>query len=48
MSPSDSFSSKLKAGWSRDDLMKYYALNDSEYEKIHDCVQRIQSETARR
>ncbi len=44
---SDSFSAKIKAGWSRDDLMKYYALSDGEYEKVHECVLRIQSETVR-
>ncbi len=42
-----SFSAKMKAGWSRDDLMKYYALTDGEYEKVHECVLRIQSETMR-
>ncbi len=48
MSPSDSsFSAKLKAGWSKADMMRYYCLTDNEYEKVHECVQRIQSETVR-
>ncbi len=43
-----SFSVKPKAGWSKDDIMKYYCLTDGEYEKIHECVQRTQSEAMRR
>lgn len=41
--PYDSFYSKLKAGWSKDDLMKYYCLNDNEYEKARECVLIIHS-----
>ncbi len=36
-----SFSEKLKAGWSKADLMRYYALNEAQYNKMLVCLQEI-------
>jgi len=36
-----SFSQRLKAGWSKADLMRYYALNETQYNKVVECLQEI-------
>ena len=42
-----SFSQKLNAGWSKDDLVKYYALNEGQYQKVLNCLDRITKEKAK-
>ncbi len=39
-----SFSTKLKAGWSKADLMRYYALDEKRYKKVLACLERIKVE----
>lgn len=34
MKKTPSFSQRLKAGWSKEQLMKYYALTEAQFEKI--------------
>jgi len=41
MKKETSFSQKLKAGWSKERLMAYYALSEREYEKILGCLKAI-------
>ncbi len=36
-----SFSQKLKAGWTKERLMAYYALTEAQYEKILGCLEAI-------
>ena len=36
-----SFSQKIKAGWTKERLMAYYALTEREYEKIMECLKEI-------
>jgi hypothetical protein len=36
-----SFSQKIKAGWTKERLMTYYALTEREYEKIMECLKGI-------
>lgn len=36
-----SFSQRLKAGWSKADLMRYYALDEKQYDKVLACLQVI-------
>jgi hypothetical protein len=36
-----SFSQNLKAGWTKEQLMAYYALTEREYERILGCLKRI-------
>ncbi|MDO8727188.1 MAG: hypothetical protein Q7J35_14055 [Candidatus Methanoperedens sp.] len=39
-----SFSDKLKAGWSREQLMKYYCLSEERYNKTIQCLEDIREE----
>jgi hypothetical protein len=41
MKGESSFSQKVKAGWTKEKLMAYYALNEREYEKVVSCLQKI-------
>lgn len=36
-----SFSQKVKAGWSKERLMAYYALSEREYERTMECLKGI-------
>jgi hypothetical protein len=36
-----SFSQRLNAGWSKADLMRYFALDEKQYEKVLVCLQSI-------
>ncbi len=36
-----SFSDKLKAGWSKTDLMRYYGLDEKRYNKVLECLEGI-------
>jgi hypothetical protein len=36
-----SFSQRLKAGWSKADLMRYYALDEKQYDKVLASLQGI-------
>lgn len=36
-----SFSQRLKAGWSKADLMKYYVLDEKQYDKVIACLKGI-------
>jgi len=39
-----SFSGRLKAGWSKADLMRYYMLDESRYNKVIESLKGIKSE----
>jgi hypothetical protein len=36
-----SFSRRLKAGWTKEQLMKYYCLSEAQYTKVVECLKRI-------
>jgi len=36
-----SFSRKLRAGWTKDELMKYYSLTEAQYEKVIESLEAI-------
>ena len=36
-----SFSQRLKAGWSKADLMKYYAMDEKQYDRVLAFLQGI-------
>ena len=36
-----SFSQKFKAGWSKAELMKYYAMDEKQFDKVLACLQGI-------
>jgi len=36
-----SFSQRLKAGWQKPELMAYYALNETQYQKVLERLQEI-------
>ncbi len=38
-----SFSQKLRAGWTKQELMAYYALTEEQYEKVIECLNSIGS-----
>jgi len=38
MKAETSFSQKIKAGWTKERLMAYYALTEREYERIMECL----------
>lgn len=44
MKAETSFSQKLKAGWTKERLMAYYALTEREYEKILGCLKGIRQD----
>jgi hypothetical protein len=39
-----SFSQRLNAGWTKDDLMKYYAMNEGQYQKVIESLEGIKNE----
>jgi hypothetical protein len=41
MKADTSFSQKLKAGWTKERLMAYYALTEVQYEKVVKCLKGI-------
>lgn len=41
-----SFSDKLKAGWSKEQLMKYYCLSEERYNKTIHCLEDIRGRGA--
>jgi hypothetical protein len=38
MKAETSFSQKIKAGWTKEHLMAYYALTEREYERLIECL----------
>ncbi len=42
-----SFIAKLKDGWSKADLMKYYAMDEKQYVKVLESLERIKSEVTK-
>ncbi len=38
-----SFSQKLRAGWTKEQLMAYYALTEAQYERVIGCLKAIGS-----
>ncbi len=43
MKANTSFSQKLRAGWTKERLMAYYALTEVQYEKVLCCLKAIGS-----
>ena len=43
MKADTSFSQKMKAGWTKERLMAYYALTEAQYEKVLGCLKAIGS-----
>jgi hypothetical protein len=41
MKADTSFSQKIKEGWTKEQLIAYYALTEREYERIMDCLKGI-------
>jgi hypothetical protein len=41
MKADTSFSQKIKAGWTKERLMAYYALSEREYERVRECLNGI-------
>ncbi len=41
MKTETSFSQKMKAGWTKERLMAYYALTEGEYERVIACLKWI-------
>jgi hypothetical protein len=41
MKADTSFSQKLKAGWTKERLIAYYALTEAQYEKVMACLKGI-------
>jgi hypothetical protein len=41
MKSETSFSQKMKAGWTKERLMAYYALTEAQYEKVMGCLKGI-------
>lgn len=41
MKADTSFSQKMRAGWTKERLMAYYALTEREYERIMECLKGI-------
>jgi hypothetical protein len=41
MKADTSFSQKMKAGWTKERLMAYYALTEAQYEKVMGCLKGI-------
>jgi hypothetical protein len=39
-----SFSQKLKAGWSKADLMRYYAMDEGRYNKVIESLEGIKND----
>ncbi len=43
MKANTSFSQKLRAGWTKEQLMAYYALTEAQYEKVIECLKAIRN-----
>jgi hypothetical protein len=41
MNAEPSFSQRLKAGWQKSELMAYYCLNETQYQKVVESLQAI-------
>jgi len=41
MKADTSFSQKMRAGWTKERLMTYYALSEREYERVMECLKGI-------
>ena len=41
MKADTSFSRKLRAGWTKDELMKYYAMTEVQYDKVVESLEAI-------
>ncbi len=41
MKAESSFSQKMKAGWTKEQLMAYYALTEAQYERVMKCLKEI-------
>ena len=46
MKANTSFSQKLREGWTKEQLMAYYALTEAQYEKVMECLKRIREADA--
>lgn len=44
MKTDTSFSQKMKAGWTKERLMAYYALTEREYERLMECLKGIRQD----
>jgi hypothetical protein len=44
MKADTSFSQKMKAGWTKERLMAYYALTEREYERLMECLKGIRQD----
>ena len=44
MASFSSFSDRLKAGWSKEQLMKHYAMPEQQYDRVIACLKRIKAE----
>ncbi|MBU4373918.1 MAG: hypothetical protein KKD69_03990 [Euryarchaeota archaeon] len=44
MNRTPSFSQRLKAGWTKEQLVKYYCITEAQYERVVACVKRIEQE----
>lgn len=42
-----SFSQRMRAGWSKEQLMKYYVISEQQYERVQVCLNRLQGREAR-
>ncbi|MCZ7359719.1 MAG: hypothetical protein O8C55_06560 [Candidatus Methanoperedens sp.] len=43
MKADTSFSRKLRAGWTKDELMEYYSLTEAQYERVIQSLETIRS-----
>ncbi len=46
MKADTSFSQKMKAGWTKERLMAYYALTEAQYERVLECLKVIREASA--
>jgi len=44
MKADTSFSQKVKAGWTKERLLAYYALTEREYERLMECLKGIRQD----
>ncbi len=44
MASFSSFSDRLRAGWSKEKLMKYYYMSEQQYDRVIACLKRIKAE----
>jgi hypothetical protein len=43
MASFSSFSEKLRAGWSKEQLMKHYAMPEQQYDRVIACLKQIKA-----